>query len=115
VNAVALPHGIDLAGGKRAHRMEVVGPGPARHVVDRNPEMAPDRIIAERRDHREGRHHPLGDAPVVAVVLGIAAHPDIEAACALHDFENRPCVGKNVMATFRVGIEVATVQERHVA
>src|SRR5437762_9335274 len=35
VNAGTGAHGVDLAPGERAHRVEVIGPGPAGHVVDR--------------------------------------------------------------------------------
>src|SRR5262249_10231419 len=69
VYAGTLLHGVDLALGERAHRMEIVGPGPAGRVVDRDPEVAVDRVVAARRDHGEGRHHPGRDAPIVIAIL----------------------------------------------
>jgi hypothetical protein len=38
------------------------------------------------------------------VILCIAAHADIKAARALHDFEHRLRIGENVPAAFVVGI-----------
>src|SRR6516225_964031 len=63
VNARAVAHGLDLAPGERAYRMKVVAPGPAILVVDRDPEVAVDRVVAARRDHGEAGHHPGRDAP----------------------------------------------------
>jgi len=36
----------------------VVGPGPAIVVVGRNPEVAVDRMVGARRDHRKAGHDP---------------------------------------------------------
>src|SRR5262249_54827243 len=51
VHARAVPHCVDLAPGERAYRMKIVAPGPAILVVDGDPEVAVDRVIAARRDH----------------------------------------------------------------
>ena len=66
--------------GERARGVVVGAPRPAVLVVDRHPAVPADRMVAARRDQREGRHHPLRDAPVVVVVLGVAARADVKAA-----------------------------------
>ena len=119
VHAGAVAHGVDLAAGERPHRMEVVAPGPAILVVDRDPEMAVDRVIAARRDHGERGHHPRRDAPVVVAVLGVAARADEEPARLLHDLEIGLHVGEIVLIALgaleqRVGSEIAPVQKRDV-
>jgi DNA replication protein DnaC len=38
-------------------------------VVDRHPDVAPERMLAERRDQREPWKQPLGDSPVVGIGL----------------------------------------------
>ncbi len=116
MHARAVAHGVDLAPGERAHRMKVVAPGPAILVVDRNPEVAVDRVVAARRDHGEAGHHPGRDAPIVIAVLGVAPGADIEPARLLHDLEIRLHVGEVVFVALgaleqRIGTEVATVQE----
>src|SRR5262249_10872880 len=70
VHASAVAHGVDLAPAERAYRMIVVAPGPAILGVDRDPEVAVDRVVTARRDHGEAGHHPRRDAPVVIAVLG---------------------------------------------
>ena len=100
--------------------MEVVAPGPAVLVVDRDPEVAVDRMVAARRDHGEAGHHPGRDAPVVVAVLGVAPRADIEPARLLHDLEIRLHVGEVVFVALgaleqRIGAEVAAMQERDVA
>src|SRR5260221_10541709 len=120
MDTFAVPHRGHFGVGEIADRVVVEAPGPAILVVDRYPEMAMDRMIAAWRDHREGRHHPLGDAPVIPVVLAIAPRPDKEAARALDHFEYRPRIGEVVLIALgaleqRAGVEVSTSQERHVA
>src|SRR5215468_364643 len=97
MDALAVAHRRHFGVGEIADRVVVEAPGPAILVIDRNPEMAVDRMIAARRDHREGRHHPLGDAPVVPVVLGIAPGSDKESARTLDHLEYRPRVGEVVL------------------
>src|SRR5262252_3706839 len=120
VHARAVAHGVDLAPGERAYRMKVVAPGPAILVVDRDPEVAVDRVVAARRDHGEAGHHPGRDAPVVIAVLGVAPGADIEPAGLLHHLEIRLHVGEVVFVALgaleqRIGAEVAAVQEGDVA
>jgi hypothetical protein len=74
---------------------------------------------AARRNHGEGRHDVLGDAPVVLVVLGIAARPDIKAAVAFDHLEHRLHVAHVVFVALgaaeqRVGGHVGAMQPRHV-
>ena len=82
--------------------------------------MAVHGVAAARRDHGEERHHPLGDPPVVVAVLGIAAGADEQAARALDHLEHRPRVAEIVAVALgaleqRIGIDVAAMQEGHVA
>ena len=58
-------------------------------------------MVGARRDHGEGRHHPLGDAPVVVAVLGVAARADVEAAGALDHLEHRLHVAQVVLVALR--------------
>src|ERR1700730_12006369 len=46
VHTGAVTHGIDLALGQRPHRMEVVAPCPAILVIDRDPAMPVNALIA---------------------------------------------------------------------
>ena len=99
--------------------MEVVAPGPAILVVDRDPEMAVDRVIAARRDHGERRHHPRRDAPIIVAVLGIASSADEEPSRLLDHLEIWLHVGEIVLIApgaleQRVGTEVAAVEKRDV-
>ena len=119
MHARAVAHGVELAPGQRPNRMKVVAPGPAVLVVDRDPEVAVDRVISARGNHGEARHHPGRDAPVVVAVLGIAPGADIEPARLLHDLE----IGLHVVEVVliapgaleqRIGAEIAAVQERDV-
>src|SRR5205823_3160575 len=87
MHAGAVAHGIDFAAGERANGMKVVAPGPAILLIDGNPEMPVDWVIAARRDHSETRHHPGSNAPIVIAVLGIAAGADVKAAGLFDDFE----------------------------
>src|SRR4029453_11137149 len=87
VDALAVAHRRELGLGQIADRMIVEAPRPAVFVVDRDPEMAVDRMVAARRDHRERGHHPLRDPPVVVAVLRVAASADVEPAGAFGDFE----------------------------
>src|SRR5262249_60480503 len=73
VHARAVAHGVDLAPGERANRMKVVAPGPAMLVVDRDPEVAVDRMVAARRDHGEAGPYPRREGPIVIGVRGGAA------------------------------------------
>src|SRR5262249_45705524 len=111
VHALAVQHRLALGGGDVAGGMVVVAPGPAVFVVDRTPEVAVHRMAAARRDHGEGRHHPLRDAPVVVVVLGIAAGADVEAAGTLDHLEYGARVAEIVLIALgaleqRVGADV---------
>ena len=77
-------------------------------------------MVGARRDHGEGRHHPLGDAPVVVAVLGVPARADVEPAGALDDLEHRLHVAHVVGVALgaleqRIAVELAGVQERDVA
>jgi hypothetical protein len=76
MHAGAVLHGFDFRLGQRAHRMEVVGPGPAVLAVDRHPEMTVDGMIAARRNHRKARHDPRGNAPVIFSVFGVSPRAD---------------------------------------
>src|SRR5581483_12115204 len=89
VDALAGDHGVTLFLGERARRVVIGAPRPAVFVVQWHPAMPADRMIAARRNEREARHDPLRDAPVVLVVLGVAARADIEPARRLHHFEVR--------------------------
>src|SRR5437867_7480953 len=74
--AGAIPHRRDFGIGERADRVVVPVPDPAVLVVNRDPEMAADRIVAARRDHGSARHDPLGDAPIIFAGFGVASRPD---------------------------------------
>src|SRR6516225_5436069 len=120
VHARAVAHGVNLAPGERAYRMKVVAPGPAILVVDRDPEVAVDRVIAARRDHGEAGHYPGRDTPVVIAVLGVTPGADIKPARLLDHLEIRLHVGEVVFVALgaleqRIGAEVAAVQEGDVA
>src|SRR3981081_201083 len=120
VHARAAAHGLDLARAERANGMKVVAPGPAILVVDRDPEVTVDRVIAARGDHGEAGNHPRRGPPAIIAVLGVAAGADIESARLLHDFEIGLHVGEIVLIApgaleQRVGAEIAAVQERDVA
>src|SRR5439155_26325570 len=96
--------------------VKVVAPRPAVLVVDRDPEVAVDRMIAARRDHGEARHHPGCDAPVIIAVLGVAPGADIKATRLLHDLEIGLRVGEVVSVALGaleqgIGAEVAAMQE----
>src|SRR5262245_4228112 len=65
MDAFALLHVMAFLGGQRFARMEVDAPGPAIVIVDWHPDVAAERMVAERRDQREPRKQPLRDAPVV--------------------------------------------------
>src|SRR4029079_12806601 len=120
VDALAVAHRRQLRGRQLADRVVVEAPRPAGVVVDGDPEMAVHRVIAARRDHREGRHDPLRDAPVVLALLGVAARADIEPPGALDHLEDRPRVAQGVLVALgpleqRIRVQVAAVEERHVA
>ena len=120
VDALAGLHRLALLVGERARHLVVEAPGPAVVVVDRHPEVAVHRMIGARRDHGEGRHHPLGDAPVVFAFFGVAPGADVEAAGALDHFEHRLHVAHVVLVALRaleqrVAVEFARMQERDVA
>src|SRR5262245_44565336 len=53
VDAFAFLHVVPFLVGQRLLRMEIDAPGPAIVIVDRHPDMAAERVIAERRDQRE--------------------------------------------------------------
>src|SRR5262245_34323865 len=72
MDAFALLHVMAFLGGQRFARMEVDTPGPAIVIVDRHPDVAAERMVAERRDQREPRKQPMRDAPVVRVGLAVA-------------------------------------------
>ena len=100
--------------------MVVVAPRPAGLVVDRDPEVAVDGMIASRRDHRERRHHPLRDAPVVVAAFRVPARADVQPAGAFDYLEHRPRIGQVVLVApgaleQRIRIQIAAVQPRHVA
>src|SRR5262249_61386159 len=82
-------HGLELGLSESTVRPVVEAPGPAILVVDGYPEMAMHRMIAARRNHGERRHDPLGNAPVVVAVVGVAAGADIETARAFDHLEEK--------------------------
>ena len=120
VDALAGLHGLALLVGERARHLVVEAPGPAVLVVDRHPEVAVHRMVGAGRDHGEGRHHPLGDAPVVVAVLGVAPRADVEPAGALDHLEHRLHVAHVVLVALRaleqrIAVELAGMQEGDVA
>ena len=89
-------------------------------VVDRDPEMPVHRMIAARRNGGVAGHDPGRDAPVILIVLGLAARPDIEAARRLDHFEDRREIAEIILVAGRpleqrIGIDIAAVQEGDVA
>src|SRR5688500_7827927 len=115
MDALAVLHRLPFLVGQRTDRMVVEAPGPAILVVDRDPEMAVDRMVAAWRHHREARHHPGRDAPVVVSFFRVAARADVEAAVAVDHFEYRALVAHIVLIAARaleqrIAVEVAAVQ-----
>ena len=119
MDAAALAHHVELHVRQRPRRMVGEGPGEAVLVVDRHPGMGVERVVAVGRHHRVPGHDPLGDAPVVVAVLGVAARGDEQAAGGFHDLELRLLVALVVralgVAVQRIGVHVVAVQERDVA
>ena len=81
--------------------MVVGAPRPAVLVVDRHPGMAADGVVAARRDQGKAGHDPLGDAPVVLALAGVAPRPDVQPARRFHHLEVRPQVLEVVLVAFR--------------
>ncbi len=120
MDALAVLHGLYLFGRQVTGRVVVKTPCPVVLIVDRHPEVAVGRVVAAWRHHREAGHDPWRDAPVVLTLFGIAARADEQAAIGRHHLEHRLQVFLVVLVSLgtleqRVGIQVATVQERDVA
>src|SRR5256885_10146885 len=96
VAAGAVAHRRDLGVGERAHRVVVPVPNPAVLIIDRDPEMSADRVVAARWDHGGAWHDPLGDAPIIVAGFGVAPGPDQQAAWALDHLEMRTHVAERV-------------------
>jgi hypothetical protein len=94
-------HRLHLVVGERTLRVVVECVDPAVLVIDRHPEVAVDGVVAPRRHHREARHHPRSDAPVVLAFLGVAPRADEEAAVGLGDLEEGPQVVQVVLVPLR--------------
>src|SRR5215510_7817181 len=95
--------------------MVVPVPDPAVLVVNRDPEMSADRIVAARRDHGGAWHDPLRDAPIIFAGFGVASRPDQQAAWALDHFEVRTHVAEGVFIALGalvewIGLELAAMQ-----
>src|SRR5262249_718566 len=80
-------------------------PDPAGLVVNRDPEMSADRIVAARRDHGGAWHDPLRDAPIIFAGFGVASRPDQQAAWALDHFEVRTHVAEGVFIALGALVE----------
>src|ERR1700675_165510 len=96
VDAMSLPHRVALRGGEWPGYLVIEAPCPAVFVVDWHPEVSMYRMVGTRRNHREGRHHPLGDAPVIVAVLGVAPGPDHKSAGTFDALEHRLAVSEIV-------------------
>src|SRR5262245_36034234 len=100
--------------------MVVEAPGPTIFVIDGDPEVTVHRMVAPRWNHREGRHDPLRDPPVVLAIFRIAPCADIEPAWAFDDLEHRPRILQVVLVALRtfeerVGGQLAAMQKGDVA
>src|SRR5439155_25561438 len=85
MDALAFFHVLAFLGTERSLGLEVDAPRPAMVVVDRNPDVAAQRVLAEGRDQREPREQPLRDAPVVRIGFAVAAAVQREAEVGLLD------------------------------
>ncbi len=120
MHALAIVHGSALGVGDAARGMIIVTPGPAVLVVDGYPEMPVHGVPTARRDHGEGRQHPLGDAPVVVAILGIAPRTDVKTAGTLDHLEHRLRIAEVVLIAFgaleqRIGADIGAVQKGDMA
>ncbi len=82
--------------------------------------MTMQRMVSAGRDHREIRHDPLCDPPVIISIIRIAARTDIQPSWTLDNFEHRPQIAEVVLITAsvseqRIRVQVAAMQERNVA
>src|SRR5437868_4448146 len=79
-------------------------------IGPRHTELAVHRMVAAGRHHREARHHPGRDPPVVVAVLGVPACADVEPAVCLRDLEERAQVVQVVLVALRALEERVALQ-----
>ncbi len=101
MDALAELHVVALLVRERLLGMEVDAPGPAAVVVDWHPDVAAERVVAERRDQREPGEQPLRHAPIVGVRLAVAAAVERQPEIGLLDLENDVAVGLDVVVGLR--------------
>jgi hypothetical protein len=104
---------------ERLAGLPVDAPGPAAFVVDRNPGVATQCVVAKGRDQGEPGEQPLGHPPVVTVRLAVAPPEQRQAEGILLDFEDDIAVGLDVVQRFhalvhRIGVDLVTVHVGHV-
>src|SRR5579864_1910509 len=100
--------------------MEVDAPGPAMVIVDRDPDMAGERMVAEWRDQGEPREQPLRDPPIIGIGLAVAPAVEREPERRALDLEHDIAVGPDVVVGLgtlveRILVDFETMDIRHVA
>src|SRR5664279_3095661 len=90
MDSFAIFHGASFFCRERPYGVIVEAPRPAILVVNRYPKMPMYRMVTSGRDHREARHDPRRDAPIIFAVFCIPARPDVKTTGLLNNLKYWP-------------------------